>query len=84
MMKPVPDDEQLAAWLQEQVDENDKKLLEVLMDLEETRIKRREEGPAEVFAYGKLLNFLRSEEFTEPDLIRLCAAALWELSHNAT
>ena len=79
-LTPVPSDDQLSEWLQQQIDENDEILYVVLGDLQLSIEDKKEKGEPVNFSYGKLLNYLASEHFTEPDRIRLLAAALWELA----
>lgn len=81
-LTPVPSDDELERWLQDQIDESDKMLYVVLEDLKSSIEDKRQNGEPINFSYGKLLNFLASEYFTEPDRIRLLATALWELAKD--
>lgn len=80
-LRPVPDDDTLNEWLQEQIDENDKALFTVLEDLTVSIENNKEAGRPSNFPYGRLLNYLRSD-VSEPNLVRLLAAALWELARE--
>ena len=81
-LTPVPSDDELNQWLQDQIDESDKMLFVVLEDLQLSIEDKKQKGEPVNFSYGKLLNYLASEQFTEPDRIRLLAAALWELANS--
>ena len=82
-LSPVPDDAQIDHWLQERINENDLALFDILQDLKLSIKEKEEAGQPINFAYGKLLNYLASEQyFSNPQRIRLLAAALWELANE--
>lgn len=78
-LEPVPDDENIANWLTERSLKHEEIVGEVLTGIEGLRAEVKEDGEPDIFAYGKLLNFLASEEVSQPELIAICAGALWWL-----
>ena len=50
--------------------------LEQLWDTVEESLDKSQ---PEVFAYGKALHFLESDELSKVELVHLCAAAMWKL-----
>lgn len=76
-LTPIPTDANVEYFLQELSGDNHEKLINVLEDLRRTLAQTQEAGEPTIFAYGKLLNFLAANK--KPDMVRLLAAALWEL-----
>jgi hypothetical protein len=81
-LTPVPDNANVEAFLQSVAEDHDQELFHVLVDMKATIEQTHEAGEPAIFAYGKLLNFLASDKLTDPDRLKLLAAALWELSHH--
>jgi hypothetical protein len=78
-LHPVPPDAVLEEYLNETIQKDVARLdgqLELLWDAVEESLDK---GQPEVFAYAKLLNFLASDTLDKPDLVHLCAAAMWKL-----
>lgn len=76
-LKPVPNDTQLAEFLNQAISENEKLLNETLDELKETITDTINKNEPEVFAYGKMCNYLAS--LSPVERIALSAAALWRL-----
>lgn len=77
---PVPDDVSVETFLESVRKENFEEMGEFLGELKKTLAETENSGQPEVFAYGKMLNYLATEEsVTQPWLINILAAALWEL-----
>lgn len=75
--RAVPDDANLKELLSDLIKENSMvlvgkgaELIGVIRDFEN-------EGEPREFAYGKLLNYLQAQD--KPELVYLCAAAMWNL-----
>lgn len=77
---PIPTDANVEHFLEGLRSDNQDSLDAVLSDMRKTIAQTEHVGEPVVFAYGKLLNYLASTEVRKPDLIRLLAAAIWELS----
>ena len=78
-LHPVPPDAILEDYIKETIQKDIENLggqLELLWDAVEESLDK---GQPEVFAYAKLLNFLASDTLDKPDLVHLCAAAMWKL-----
>lgn len=78
-LHPVPPDAVLEDYIKETIKKDVENLdgqVELLWDAVETSLERDQ---PEVFAYAKLLNFLASDTLDKPDLVHLCAAAMWKL-----
>lgn len=75
---PVPNDVDIEIFLSELCAENNDDLQEILTDMIRTIEQTEEEGQPAIYAYGKLLNFLASDAMSEPKIVRLLAAAIWE------
>jgi hypothetical protein len=78
-LRPVPPDAVLEEYIKETIKKDEERLngqLELLWDAVEESL---EKGQPEVFAYAKLLNFLASDTLDRPDLVHLCASAMWKL-----
>ena len=77
---PVPDDVSVEQFLDSIQKENHAEMGEFLAELRKTLSEAENSGQPEIFAYGKMLNYLATEEsVTQPWLINTLAAALWEL-----
>lgn len=77
---PVPDDVSVEQFLEGIRAENRTEMGEFLAELRKTLSETENSGQPEIFAYGKMLNYLATEEsVTQPWLINTLAAALWEL-----
>jgi hypothetical protein len=75
--RALPDDADVKIFLAELIKERREILENVLQELSDTVDETlKGEQPVE-FAYGKLLNYLAAQK--GPEIIYLCAAALWEL-----
>jgi hypothetical protein len=77
--EPVPDDENIAEWLDEKEEIHEAIVNEMLDAINGVIDQTRSEGEPDIFAYGKLLNYLASTDIKQPELIAICAAALWWL-----
>ena len=80
-LTPVPKDGELVPFIKSLIEDHREFLSKTREELNGT-IEQTEsiQEPGE-FAYAKLLNYL-AQGITQPDLINLCAAALWELNQN--
>jgi hypothetical protein len=79
-LTPVPDDADVTKFLENVRSENSQEMEAFLAELKKTLQETENSGQPEVFAYGKMLNYLATEEsVTQPWLINILAAALWEL-----
>lgn len=76
---PVPNDADIESFLSELCGENNDDLQTILADMKNTIIQTENAGQPCIYAYGKLLNFLASDALSEPKMVRLLAAAIWEL-----
>lgn len=76
-LRPIPDDADIAKFLQQTIEEYQDKFDIQWTALEETleQTIRNDEPP--IFAVGKMLNYLASLE--KPELIELLAGAMWGL-----
>lgn len=79
-LTPIPTDANVTEFLQQLWAEHNEQLSTIVGELQQTIAQTEDVGEPDIFAYGKLLNYLASSEVTKPDLIRLLAAALWELA----
>lgn len=77
---PVPDDANLEQFMQTQIDEHDELLYALLSQFQLTIEETIQSGQPFNFAYGKLINFINSDEIPEIDRIKLLSAAVWELA----
>lgn len=73
----IPDDAELAKYLEELSIQNQTLCEGILIELRETVTGTLAEDQPEIFAYAKMLNFLAS--LSKIELNNLCAAALWKL-----
>lgn len=82
-LTPVPKDGDLVPFIKSLIEDHRELLFQTREELEAT-IEQTEfaQEPPE-FTYAKLLNYL-AQGISQPDLINLCAAALWELNENGT
>lgn len=79
-LNPVPDDADVTKFLEQVYSENLKEMEAFLNELKKTIEETKNSGQPDVFAYGKMLNYLATEEsVTQPWLINVLATALWEL-----
>jgi len=77
---PVPDDANVTEFLEKLRTENTEEMQRFLKELKDTVSETESSGQPEVFAYGKMLTYLATEEsVTQPWLINVLASALWEL-----
>jgi len=77
---PVPDDANVTEFLEKLRTENTEEMQRFLKELKDTVSETGSSGQPEVFAYGKMLTYLATEEsVTQPWLINVLASALWEL-----
>ena len=74
----VPEDDDLVDFIKSLIRNHRGLLLITKEELQETLAQTEEAGEPQVFGYAKLMNFL-AQGIAEPDLVNLCAAALWEL-----
>lgn len=75
----VPDDVNIAEFLEETKSGHEDRLEEILQQLLDTIKETKNNNQPVIFAYGKLLNYLASGAISEPDIHKILAAALWEL-----
>lgn len=79
-LTPIPDDVDIEKFLQKIRAENCEEMTRFLDELRATLEETENSGQPEVFAYGKMINYLaREESVTEPWLISVFAAAVWNL-----
>lgn len=83
-LTPIPTDANIEYFLNDLYANHRKKLNEVLLDMAGTIERTEAVGEPAIFSYAKLLNYLSSEQVKKPELIRLLAAALWELEGDGT
>lgn len=78
-LTPIPTDANVDQFLEDLWREHSQELERLLGDMKRTIEQTEDDGEPAMFAYGKLLNYLASDEAKRPKLIRLLAAAIWEL-----
>lgn len=78
-LQPVPDDVDIENFLVGIKNDYQTKLSEILDQLRDAMVETKKMNQPEIFAYGKLMNYLASEEISEPTIHKILAAALWEL-----
>lgn len=76
---PIPTDANIQFWLDDLVADHKTLLDALLNDLARTVEETAEKGQPPIFAYAKMMNYLASEQVKKPEVVRLLAAALWEL-----
>lgn len=74
---PVPGDKPLGEFIETLIKRDREFLNKKLIELEDTIRETKESEQPDNFAYAKMLNYL-AKGISHPDLINLCAAALWE------
>ena len=75
--RPVPDDANLSALLEDLIKENSMILVQKGAELIDAMNEFTANGEPHEFAYGRLLNYLNAQD--HPALVYLCAAAMWNL-----
>lgn len=75
-IRPIPDDADIAKFLQETNTEYQVKLDGIIVQLNDTLNETMKENQPPIFALAKLLNYLAKME--KPELIELLSAALWK------
>lgn len=75
---PVPGDEPLSEFIEKMIKGDTELLGKKLGELDLTVKETKEQDQPDNFAYAKLMNYLATV-ISHPDLIHLCAAALWEI-----
>ena len=78
-LRPVPPDAVLEEYISKTIAKDISVLdgqLEFLWDAVEDCLDK---GQPEVFAYARMLNFLASDTLSKPELVHMCAAAMWKL-----
>lgn len=79
-LNPVPNDENIEQFLQKIIQQNRTEMENFLKELVKTIDETEQSGQPNEFAYGKMLNYLATEEsVTQAWLINSFAAAIWEL-----
>lgn len=73
---PVPGDSPLGEFIDKMIATDIELLQEKLGELNLTVEETKESEQPESFAYAKLMNYLATV-ISHPDLLHLCAAALW-------
>lgn len=74
-IRAIPDDADIAKFLESLIQEYNKKTIEKVKELNETIKETENSGQPAEFAFGKMLNYLATLE--KPELIELLAGALW-------
>ena len=75
----VPEDVNVAEFLEEIKTAHEDKLEGILQQLLDTIKETKNNNQPVIFAYGKLLNYLASGTLSELEVHKILAAALWEL-----
>lgn len=79
-LTPVPDDVKIETFLKDIIYKNREEMENFLKELIKTVDETEDSGQPNEFAYGKMMNYLATEEsVTQPWLINMLAAAMWEL-----
>lgn len=75
---PVPGDKPLGEFIKTLIDKDFELLRQKIIELNDTITETLEAEPEQPieFAYAKLMNYL-AKGISHPDLIHLCASALW-------
>ena len=76
-LTPVPDDGDISAFLFKIQNEHFQILRDRLEALVGTINQTRSDNEPDIFAYGKLMNYLASDDVDEPELLAMCASAMW-------
>ena len=78
-LTPVPDGD-IQEFLTQLQGEHSAQMLDMMSALFDTLTETVAERQPRIFAYGKLVNHLASENITPPELHAICAAALWHIA----
>ena len=78
-LRPVPPDAAIEEFLNETISKDTEVLEGQIEQLWDTVEESLNNYQPENFSYGKMLNFLAGNEMSKPDLVHLCAAAMWKL-----
>lgn len=74
-LRQVPDDADIALFLNRMWEEHQEKLEAKEFELDETLESTIKEKEPPIFAFGKLMNYLATLE--KPELIELLSASMW-------
>lgn len=76
-LRPQLSDDEIVGLLQSRMNDSVQRVEEALSDLQETIVDAVERGDSAIFAYGSLVQYLKT--LSQPELEHLLAGALWKM-----
>lgn len=76
---PGPDNATLAGYFATMITKDTEEIDRHLVELSDTVVDTETKAEPIEFAYAKMVNYFGSDDITVPELVHLCAAAIWKL-----